>query len=166
MDIKLRLNEKRRLDVKLHAEGAMHLKVIRVYSRRLVIGAVDICDRTWGGDVEGHFSSAYAAFHDGNDARAGDRLPNRIEIVKPRAHLQSCLRKEVSLGKAESVFTINAKVRPEHEVHAKYSKYAADGAPGLASGGKREVRELARRTRCARTVELVDRLSRGVCSAA
>src|SRR5690349_3957317 len=114
MDIKLRLDEKRRLDVELYAEGAMHLKMIGVQSRRVTKGAGNARDRNCLGLVEGDSSAADAAFHQRNDARAGDRLVHCIEIVKSGTKLQPCCRQVIGLREAERIFAVNAKVRSEH----------------------------------------------------
>src|SRR5260370_34114140 len=113
MDIKLRLDEKRRLDVELDAHRAVYLEVIGVQSRRDAKGASDAGHRNGLGFVKRNPGAADAALYDGHDALAGDGFVNGIEIVKPGTILQSCGGGGSFLGKKGSRFSVGAKMRPE-----------------------------------------------------
>src|SRR5260370_30121389 len=122
MDIKLRLDEKRRLDVELDAHGAVYLEVIGVQSRRDAKGASDSGHRNGLGFVKRNPGAADADLYDGHDALAGDGFVNGIEIVKPGTILQSRGGEVGCLGKAEGGFSGYPKVRPEHEEHTQIAK--------------------------------------------
>src|SRR5260370_5692325 len=164
MDINLRLDEKRRLDVELDAHRAVYLEVIGVQSRRDAEGASDAGHRNGLGFVKRNPGAADAALYDGHDALAGDGFVNGIEIVKPGTILQSRGGEVVCLGKAEGVFAVDAKVRPEHEVDAKYAKNAADGRAGLAIAreGVKKISPRASHNGARHGIHCIDTRSRGV----